>query len=105
MQAEYFHWQHYLLAGLIFGFCPVADADESQRLYIGQFSDGQLADWQEKKFSDETRYELTELDSKRILRARSDGSASGLYREARIDLRRYPFLNWEWRIKKQAGYE
>lgn len=101
MQAENFHWQLYLLAGLISGFCLAADAGELQRLDVGQFSGGQLADWQEKRFSDETRYAFTELDGKRVLRARSDGSASGLYRKQRIDLHRYPFLNWVWRVENR----
>jgi len=101
MQAVNIYRQLFLLAGLLSVFCQVADADVVQQLDVGQFSDGQLADWQEKSFSDETRYELTEIDGRRVLRAQSNGSASGLYRKQRIDLYRYPFLNWEWRIENR----
>jgi hypothetical protein len=101
MRAENFNCQVYLLSGLLFMCCPAADANEVQRLDVGQFSAGQLANWQEKSFSDETRYELTELDGKRVLRAQSNGSASGLYRKQRVDLHRYPFLNWEWRVENR----
>ena len=103
MQAENFYWQPCLLAVLIFGVCMPAAAGELQRLDVGRFSGGQLADWQGKSFSDETRYELTELDGKQVIQARSDGSASGLYRKQRIDLHRYPFLNWEWRIENRLN--
>ena len=101
MQAVNIYWQLFLLTGLLFVFCLTADANEMQQLDVGQFSYGQLADWQEKSFSNETRYELAEIDDKRVLRARSNGSASGLYRKLRIDLYRYPFLNWEWRIENR----
>lgn len=35
-----------------------------------------------------------------MLLATSQGTASGLYYERRIDLRRTPVLNWSWKVKK-----
>lgn len=70
-----------------------------QRIDIGRFSAGELGDWQEKKFSGSTRYDLVMLDGSTVLRAVSNASASGLYRELRIDLYKTPWLNWSWRTE------
>lgn len=80
--------------------CAVSTAGaDPGRIEIGRFSDGLIADWKEKRFSGVTRYDLVELDGARVLRAVSDDSASGLYREQRIDLERTPWLNWSWRME------
>jgi hypothetical protein len=64
---------------------------------IAVLSSGQIAGWEVKKFKGETRYEAVSLDGRRVLRAESAGSASGLVRKIRIDLRQTPYLNWSWR--------
>jgi len=33
-----------------------------------------------------------------VIRLRSRDSAFGVYREGEIDIREYPFLNWEWKV-------
>lgn len=73
----------------------------AEPLFIGQFSAQDLDDWQEKKFSDATRYRLVQLDAATVLAAESKRSASGLVRRIRIDLYRYPWLNWRWRIEER----
>ena len=52
--------------------------------------------WQEKVFAGRTAY--TALPDEGLLKAESAGSASGLYHEGRIDLRRTPWLNWSWKV-------
>lgn len=73
-----------------------ADAE----LVVGRFSAGDLRDWQSRSFQGETRYALVEQDGRRALFADSRGTASGLYREIRVDLNRTPYLNWSWRVDR-----
>ena len=51
-------------------------------------------------FQGSTRYELVDLDGRRVLRASADASASGLFREQRIDLHATPWLHWSWRVER-----
>jgi hypothetical protein len=37
-------------------------------------------------------------DGRQVLEANSQGSASGLVRELRVDLEKQPYLNWSWRV-------
>ena len=66
---------------------------------VGRFSEGDLSGWQAKSFAGDTRYELREDSGRIALNARSDNSASGLYREISIDLQRTPYLRWSWKVE------
>ncbi|MES0372278.1 MAG: DUF3047 domain-containing protein [Mariprofundaceae bacterium] len=70
-------------------------------IHIGKFSDGMLAGWKERSFDGRTIYTLiTEPTSKqnlKILKAKSDDTASGLFREIRIDLEKTPWIHWSWK--------
>jgi hypothetical protein len=70
-------------------------ADE--RIVISRFSAGDWTGWQPQSFKGETRYRFDDRSGRLALFADSQGSASGLYREIRVDLRRTPWLNWSWR--------
>lgn len=65
---------------------------------VGEFSAGDLSGWEKESFSGETEYTLVEKEGRRVLQAESRGTASGLYREIRVDLNRTPYLNWSWRV-------
>lgn len=69
-----------------------------ERLVISRFSAGDWTGWQPQSFKGETRYRFDDRSGRLALFADSQGSASGLYREIRVDLRRTPWLNWSWRI-------
>ena len=56
--------------------------------------------WQEKQFEGETDYQPVVIDGTEALKAHSMSSASGLYREQRIDLHKTPYLNWRWRVDR-----
>ncbi len=73
-------------------------ADEA--LMIGRFSAGDLKEWRTKVFQGETRYAFDDKSGRRALFAVSQGTASGLYREIRVDLNRTPWLNWSWRVDR-----
>ena len=78
-------------------------AEEATRLNISHFSSEQLDGWKSKEFKNETHYQIIQLDSKTVLKASSDSSASGLFKEQRIDLYKTPYLNWSWRIENRLG--
>ena len=50
------------------------------------------------KVDTETRYDLVRADSTVVVRARSDGGASGLAARQRFDLERFPVLEWRWKV-------
>jgi len=52
-----------------------------------------------KKISRHTRYSVVRKDGRACLKAESDASASGIYRELSLDPRRYPYLSWRWRVQ------
>ena len=66
---------------------------------VGRFSVTGLAGWEPHRFSGETRYRLVEQGGVQVVEARSDGTASGLYRRVHVDLTRTPILHWRWRVE------
>ena len=77
--------------------------ETSEKLMIGSFSSGSLDHWESKKFKGQTKYQLVDLAGARVLKAESANSASGLFKEQRIDLQKTPVMNWRWRIENQLG--
>ena len=75
----------------------------NEKLMIGSFSSGSLDHWESKEFKGQTKYQLVDLAGTRVLKAESADSASGLFKEQRIDLQKTPFLNWSWRIENLLG--
>ncbi|HKL88967.1 MAG TPA: DUF3047 domain-containing protein, partial [Salinibacter sp.] len=55
--------------------------------------------WKEIRFGENesgTRYNLVRRDSTVVVRARSQNGASGFITLQRVDLARYPILEWRW---------
>lgn len=65
---------------------------------IADFSTDKIENWQAKSFSGETKYVITDDAGKRVLKAVSSDTASGLAKEKVIDLFETPYLNWSWKI-------
>jgi hypothetical protein len=82
-----------LAAGLLLAIPAAAD-----RLDVARFSAGDLDGWKPKSFAGETRYRLEIRAGRQALHAVSNASASGLYREVTIDLKKTPYLHWSWRV-------
>ncbi len=61
----------------------------------GRFSESGLEGWQQKRFDGETRYFLLD-PGKGWVEAVSDTTASALYLEQKVDLKKTPWLNWSW---------
>jgi hypothetical protein len=75
----------------------------AEKLMIGYFSSGSLDHWEAKEFKGQTKYQLADSAESRVLKAESAGSASGLFKEQRIDLQKTPVMNWSWRIENRLG--
>ena len=71
----------------------------AETVMIGDFSAGDLAGWEEKSFSGETRYDIVAQDGVKVLAAHSSGSASGYVQKVKIDLTKTPILNWSWKTE------
>ena len=84
--------------GIIFIIFPVNAA----KLYVANFSSGNLTHWTEKKFVGRTAYRLQESSNWEggvtFLEAESRNSASGLFREVLVDLKKTPCINWTWKV-------
>lgn len=65
--------------------------------------DGDITAWEEKVFSGKTIYETVRRGGRGVVRATSNGTASGLYFRRRIDLDRTPILRWTWRVEGTLG--
>lgn len=76
-----------------------AQADDGARVPVGSFSRGSLEQWEEKSFVGHTRYELVDSKRGRVLAARADATASGLFRQIAVDLVKTPHLNWSWKVE------
>lgn len=68
---------------------------------VGRFSAGDLAGWEERDFEGRTGYEIAaDPDGTgQVLAATSEGAASALYFERRIDLEATPLFAWRWRVE------
>jgi len=100
MRTLYWTFGLLLLAGMGGGLAP------PDVLQIGAFSEQEPDqtypdDWRPISFADietKTTYDLVRADSGTVVRARSDGGASGLATERRLDLSNYPILEWRWKV-------
>ncbi len=90
--------KHLWRFGVLFVSLAVSAADA--RIDVARFSRGELGGWQSRIFVGETHYVLVEDLGRRVLRADSAGSASGLYREIAVDLAASPILNWSWKVDR-----
>jgi hypothetical protein len=77
-------------------------------LRIGAFSEADPADdhppgWTPLSFQDidnRTEYRLVRVDSTVVVRAESNGGASGLVRRQQIDPHDFPIMEWRWKVNR-----
>lgn len=84
-----------IIALCLAGALPALAAES---ITVGSFSAGDLSGWQEKKFQGSTAYTLVQEGGRRVLRAQAQGTASGLFKQVRIDPARTPILRWSWKV-------
>ncbi|MDQ7090403.1 MAG: DUF3047 domain-containing protein [Methylococcales bacterium] len=89
----------FLLSLSLFSIQTALAKDAKQ--VLGDFSNGNLSGWEEKSFQGKTRYQLQTKEGITVLKADSNNSASGLFKEQTINLDETPVLNWSWRIENK----
>jgi len=78
-----------------------AEEHETQPLQIGMFSQGNIEGWNNRSFAGDTTYTLVSDPGRgEVLKASSHATASGLFREIRIDLGKTPWINWSWKAEQ-----
>lgn len=65
---------------------------------LSVLSQADLTGWKKKQFEGETRYTAIRANGLAVIKAQSNGTASGMVREITVDLTQTPFLNWRWRV-------
>jgi len=76
-----------------------ARSDPDSITVVGCFSEGDLDQWNEKSFVGNTRYALKDSERGKVLTADTEGNASGLFKEIKVDLNKTPYLNWSWLVQ------
>lgn len=84
---------------------------EDEVIKVASFSEGDLSGWKEKSFKENSQYDFVPSETiysnnvknsfqrGKVLRARTQGQASGLFKEMVIDLNETPYLNWSWQVQ------
>ena len=74
-------------------------ASQTIKVAIGQFSEGHMDGWKNKKFKGETKYTLVTdpVTQKQVLQAISKDGASCLFFKQKINLAQTPWLHWSWK--------
>ena len=68
-------------------------------LLIDDFEQGLNPQWEKKSFHGETSYSVVADGAGHVLRALSQGAASGLVFKKEYRLSDYPLLSWRWKVK------
>ncbi|MEE4381398.1 MAG: DUF3047 domain-containing protein [Pseudomonadales bacterium] len=63
---------------------------------VSRFPEQGLEGWEHRRFVEETRYRIADVDGTRVLEADACGAASGLFRETEVELGETPVLTWRW---------
>lgn len=87
-----------LMAWILILAFAASPAVGGETMRVGRFSSGELHGWKERQFHGTTRYQFSQSPHGLVLKAQANGSASGLFRKIRIDLRQTPFLHWCWQV-------
>lgn len=67
-------------------------------IILDDFRDGIKAAWISKSFNGLTKYTWTKENDRAFIKAKSKGSASGLYYKVDYDAGEYPYITWQWKV-------
>jgi len=87
-----------ILSLLLLG-AGVTTALAGEMLRIDDFEQGLSPRWEKRSFQGETSYSVVTDNGGRVLRAQSQGTASGLVFKKEYRLQDYPLLSWRWKVK------
>ena len=72
----------------------------AEKVIIFDFTEKELKTLKVKKVKGETSWSLGSNEKGNYIRAESEGKASGLGKEVKIDLSKTPFINITWKVEK-----
>lgn len=84
-----------LIIIVIIGITSIAQADT---IAVSQFATEGLSGWNTKIFKGRTEYLPVQEDGKTVVKAHSVASASGLFKDVKLDPTRFRYLHWSWKI-------
>lgn len=87
-------------AGIVVLAWLAAGQGQDARVAVSDFAGSGLTEWKERSFKGHSEYHLAEDNGTNVIVAQSRSTASGLYREIKVDLRHTPYLNWSWRVDR-----
>jgi hypothetical protein len=89
-----------LLALLALTATPAGASDHAPKhVKIDDFEAGISAKWDRKVFKGKTHYEAVADKGNQVLRAHTEGGASGLVHKLKLDLKEFPILTWRWKVE------
>lgn len=94
-----------LVTSLVFLLPVAASTCTASELAVGKFSAGDLTGWTDEAYKGKTVYELVTENDKKVLKAHSDKSASGLLRKIKVNPKEYPILRWAWKVEHSLKKE
>jgi hypothetical protein len=77
----------------------VSVVSQNEITELGSFSSQGMKGWEVVEFGAQTRYQLVEDEGVRVLQSLSENSASGLVYKEKINIKKYPYINWRWQVK------
>jgi hypothetical protein len=92
------HLNGFLTASITSILLIIPEYVMAEELVIGNFSIEGLAGWERKSFKGITEYRLTRENDTTVVKATSQGAASGLVKKVSFDPQKYRYLRWSWKI-------
>jgi len=86
-------------------FCLLSNVSKAEQLAVADFSNSVLEGWETKVFKGTTSYQLVPLENNIVLMAESQDSASALIKKIHVNLEKFPYLNWSWKIENRLDTE
>ena len=74
-----------------------------ENLSVFEFTNEELLKLKVKKIKKLTKYSLGSNEKGNYLKAEANGTASGLGKEIKIDLKKTPFINITWKVEKDLS--
>ena len=90
----------FLLLKLFLFFFIFSSHSNAEIQKVFEFTSDELKDLKVRKIKNETKYSLEINENGNLLKAVSDGTASGLGKEIIINLNKTPFINITWKVEK-----
>ena len=75
----------------------------AETINIFEFTESEIKDLKERKIKGKTTYTLGSNENGNYLRAETEGKASGLGKEIKINLLKTPFINITWKVEKDLS--